>query len=966
MVDTSILIDHFRKTDKTKTEWIQLVRYDYSFALENTIDTMLKQINMKIKTFLLIYLFTSTTLNAQNFEWAKTFGGINYDESYGFTIDAYGNCITTGRFNVVVDFNTGQGNTYLSSSGYEDIFIQKIDADGNFLWAKKIGGPLYDIGSDVCVDAMGNIYVSGSFFGTNVDFDPGAGTLPQSSNGEGDIFVLKLNSNGNLLWAKTFGGVGYDEARSICVDLSGNVYTAGSFRQTVDFDPGAGIFNLTAYNSASTQMEEIFIHKMDASGNFIWAKRIGETAFDIAYSITTDNLGHLYTTGTFIGNVDFDPGPGTSILSSTGGTNLFILKMDLNGNFIWAKSIVGSNIGPSCSSIVDAYGDLYTIGNFYGTIDLNPDVSSVFNLSTLGLSDGFIQKMDSDGNFIWAKSFGGGNYDALAAVVSDPSGDLYYTGNFSGTVDFDPGQGNIDLTASGSREAYICKMNPDGDLIWVRSFGGSSSEGGTGIALDVAGNIYTTGMFNEGTCDLDPGVGIASFYSQGNSDVFIQKLSQGTEVRGYVFIDANANGMMEIGEIPVEQHTLNYSGGNDIVITNNLGFFRAFPPLGLQTFNIQTPFYHTPTTPLSQTVNVTVNSIDTLYFGLQPFTNTNDLMVQIHPYTSPRPGFTRRYMVNYYNAGTTEMSNVQLKFLKNPADSFETASGIYSIDNDTLIWNIGTLPSLTTGNVLVTITLTTLANIGDLIQTEAWISPSANDTTPSNNWVFLNEPVVGSYDPNDKSVIPENTLEFENVPLEYTIRFQNTGNYPADFVVIKDTLDSQLDLSTFQMITTTHPYHLEIVNRIATWTFPNINLPDSISNEPESHGFLKFKVNRNQGLGVGTQIFNNAQIYFDYNAPINTNTCIFSIESILTTEALGSNLIVNVYPNPSTEIIHLSLNHEVHNVEVTLTDLLGKVHFSGNYNKLSNTEIEIQNPSGMYFLTLKTANRIYSKKLIKQ
>ncbi|MBK7651576.1 MAG: hypothetical protein IPJ20_13745 [Flammeovirgaceae bacterium] len=152
------------------------------------------------------------------------------------------NVYYTGQFFGTVDFNPGPGTSNMTSAGGYDFYIGKLDASGNFLWAKSLGGLNPDVSYSIDVDALGNVFASGGFNGT-VDFNPGPGTNNLTSNGSEDVFVLKLDPSGNFSWARSFGGNNFDSANSIKVDNLGNIITLGTFEGTADFDPGAGINN---------------------------------------------------------------------------------------------------------------------------------------------------------------------------------------------------------------------------------------------------------------------------------------------------------------------------------------------------------------------------------------------------------------------------------------------------------------------------------------------------------------------------------------------------------------------------------------------------------------------------------------------------------------------------------------------------------------------------------------------------
>lgn len=387
-----------------------------------------------------------------------------------------------------------------------------------YQWAKSMGGSNTDQGYSIALDGAGNVYTTGSFLGT-VDFDPGAGTNNLTSVGPGgDIFISKLDEAGNFLWATRLGGTYSNLGNSIAVDGSGNVYSTGYFEGTADFDPGAGTSILTS----AGQGGDIFIEKLDAAGNFIWAKSMGGPSWDHGHSIFVDDSGNVYTTGTFGETADFDPGPGTSTLTSGGISDIFISKLDAAGNFLWAKSMGGTDGERGSSIAVDGSGNVYITGFFGGTVDFDPGVGTS-NLTSEGASDIFISKLDAAGNFSWAKRMGGPFSDAGTSVALDGSGDVYTTGSFAGTVDFDPGTGTSILTSEGVTDVFISKLDAEGNFGWVKRMGGPDQDGGNSIAVDGSGKVYTTGYF-QGTADFDPEAGTSILTSAGAFDIFISEL----------------------------------------------------------------------------------------------------------------------------------------------------------------------------------------------------------------------------------------------------------------------------------------------------------------------------------------------------------------------------------------------------------------------------------------------------------
>jgi Ca2+-binding RTX toxin-like protein len=394
--------------------------------------------------------------------------------------------------------------------------------NGDFVFAKKMGGTSQDIGYSIITDEAGNVYTSGAFSGT-ADFDPGVGTFNLTSVGANDIFVSKLDSVGNFVWAKSFGGSSHDFSFGITVDGLGNVYSTGYFQNTVDFDPGAGTSNLTSAGSV-----DVFVSKLDGDGNFVWAKAFGGTGWDDSDQVVVDALGNVYTTGRFSATADFDPGVGTFNLISAGDYDVFISVLDTAGNFVGATRFGGSGYDLALGIAVDASGSIYTAGAFRSTVDFDPGPGS-FNLTSAGDLDAFISKLDSAGNFVWAKAFGGTALNEIQAIEIDQMGNIYTTGEFFGVVDFDPGVGTLNLSSTGSADAFVSKLDNSGNFVWAKSFGGTNTDNGYSIAVDDLGNVYTTGIFRD-TADFDPDASAYNLTSAGLDDAFISKLDSNGSV----------------------------------------------------------------------------------------------------------------------------------------------------------------------------------------------------------------------------------------------------------------------------------------------------------------------------------------------------------------------------------------------------------------------------------------------------
>lgn len=319
-------------------------------------------------------------------------------------------------------------------------------------------------------------------------------------------------------WANRVGNTYNDNINSIAVDNSGNVYSVGAFQNTVDFDPGAGTYNL----SASGTSRDVYVLKLDANGNFVWAKRIGDANDDYGNGLCVDASGYVYLTGSFEGTVDFNPGAGTANLTSV-GVDAFILKLDTDGNYVWAKSFGGDGSDGGNSITVDASCNIYTTGGYQNTADFDPG-NGYYNLTSVGSTDIYINKLDPNGNFLYVVSMGGTSYDGTSYITLDNSGNVYVTGSFQGTADFDTGAGTNNFTAVLGYDIFVSKFDADLNYSWAKQLGGTGDDKVKSITVDGNGNIYTAGSFG-GTIDLDPSGNVQELTTLGYLDIFISKLN---------------------------------------------------------------------------------------------------------------------------------------------------------------------------------------------------------------------------------------------------------------------------------------------------------------------------------------------------------------------------------------------------------------------------------------------------------
>lgn len=341
----------------------------------------------------------------------------------------------------------------------------------DYKWAARAGSWAYDYGYGVGTDASGNVYVAGKY-----EMDAMFGSTQVTCEGNHDIYLAKYSSAGQIQWVKTAGGADGDYARSLAVDASGNCYIAGEIEGQTSFS-GTTVAGKAGDNDG-------FVAKYDANGNLKWAIPIGGWSNDKAVSISIDDAGNSYVTGIFKTTADF----GSHQLTSQGGEDIFVIKIDNNGNVKWARSAGGNQDDEGKSIKTDGSGNVYVTGYISGSTMFG---STPVNASS-GYFDIFLAKYNSSGDLLWAKNAGSAWDDVGWGVAVDPSGNAIITGEFNADASF----GNKTIYSGGNSDIFIASYSPAGDVNWVKSYGGTGIDRARGIAVDESSNIFLTGQFS--------------------------------------------------------------------------------------------------------------------------------------------------------------------------------------------------------------------------------------------------------------------------------------------------------------------------------------------------------------------------------------------------------------------------------------------------------------------------------------
>lgn len=511
--------------------------------------------------FLIAFLLFVCILPAQvqQFEWGKYLenGGID-DRGKDIILDDYGYVYVAGEFSGSVDFDPSVGEFILSSNDLSgDCYVAKFNSSGDLIWAKIFGGSNYDLMRSMTRDVNGNLIIAGNFSGT-VDFDPGPQIFEVTSNAN-TRYLLKLTSEGEFVWVKHLVGGTYYDVES---DNNGDIYVTHWFGGTQEFDPGPGSFTLTA----SPEGADISIAKYSSSGQFIWAKALLGNGIDFGRSLKVDNDGSVYLAGYFENIVDFDPNEDQYLLNSQDGFDIFILKLNSEGRFLWAKSFGGSSSDFGYDLHIDSANNLYLAGKFWENLTINTGINDSIIISSSNSGSGYVMKLDSNGNFFWIKQVG----NWVRAIDGDNSGKIYLIGDLVDTFDFDPGPDDLILTPISRRDLHLSVFSSNGEFLSAQSmpsavFGESSSfaMSGEGVSVDNSGNIYIVGWF-DGHADLDPGSGTTIINASIGDDILIVKFGNCRE-----HVTVVTQSACESYTWPVNGQTYTSSGEYDFIFADS-------------------------------------------------------------------------------------------------------------------------------------------------------------------------------------------------------------------------------------------------------------------------------------------------------------------------------------------------------------------------------------------------------------
>ena len=832
----------------------------------------------------------------------STLSGLSLDKiAWSKNIDGLGNF--TSIKSITID-NQGIKSIYSSDidgDGDMDIIGGYNYLDNKIVWYENTDG-LGIFGDEKIITTQAN----GVSFVFSADID-----------GDGDMDVLSASTGDyKVAWYENMDGLGSFGTQRIISIING----VGSYSAYASDMDGDGDIDVISHSSNGTIG---WFENLDGLGNFGARKIILSTS---------DNLAAIY-----IDDIDNDGDIDIIIASFVQNKISWIENISGQGDFGPQQTITTDAVGARSIYTADINGDGYkdVISASSDNINVNKKVAWYENMDGQGafgsqqiistsLRVGLVSAADLDND---------NDIDVIATSAINNT--IIWYENMDGQGNFSTQQIISDRTVS-NKIPSICIVDIDGD--------------------------YNKDIIYSSTMESSIYYPQLAWYKNSGTLFNI--------IKGSVKIDVDSNGC-DITDLPMPNLMVQTNDGinNFATFTQNNGDYTLFTKEGN---------YTTTTSTLPAYLNATPNSQSSIFIGYNninddndfclEFTQTiNDANISLYPKLEARPGFDTEYRLVYKNAGTIQLSGSIVFEFNDSKLIFLTASeAIISQTANSLTFNYNNLKPFETRFIDLNFSLFTppTTNINDILIFNTTIHPVSGDNTENDNVFELNQTVIGSYDPNDIAVLEGSQILFENANeyLHYIIRFQNTGTASAINVKVNNLLNDKLDWTTMQLESSSHTNRVEIKNgNEVSFIFNGIYLPDSTSNEPNSHGFIAYKIKPKSDVIVGDILPNQADIIFDFNPAIITNMVTTEITSSL---SVGENLISRfyVYPNPTKEVLNIKSKSQITKLEIY--NNIGQVVLS-QFNKKA---IDVSTlSSGLYFIKIKDENgNSETKKIIKE
>lgn len=755
------------------------------------------------------------------------------------------------------------------------------------------------------------------------------------------------------------------------------------------------------------------VSKLDKDGKELWQtldKDIRNTPM-MSCSIILGVDGGYVITGRSSGGIN------DSCTAQRDTFNIALIKIDSIGKVEWRKKqFIGFSPSGELDDIsVIAMNDGYIVG----TTHIKDSSQCLDNMDNS--LDFVLEKLDVNGNIIWKKQYGGKRYEYMSGIIKLSEKEVLIFGE-TNSIDGDLLNINKDSTLSSG---WLLSVNDTGKIVLNQVYNLSGKHNnsfysgfkskdstcilaGAEVIIDTLNGIYGySGYLMNIEKDGDvlwkavyPGKAIFGilpsikeeilYIAFADNDLF-GKLGQISNITGSVYYDFNKNNIKDTNEPYANKFlvTSEKTGYSRSSVSTN-GWFRNDVDTGIYKTTVKlNNDYYVAVPAEKQTTFTTLFQSDTVHFALQPVAGKRDLSISLIPVTPARPGFNAKYKLTFRNNGTDTVPNGGILLIKDSKTTLVSsvpAAGL--VTGDSLLWMYAGLKPFDSYSIDVEVKLATppTLNNGDTLRYKAFInsttgSAAAVDLTPLDDTVHLDQVVVGSYDPNDKQENVAGKIPLAKIvsgeDIQYVVRFQNTGTDTAFTVRITDTLDAKLNWNSLQMNSASHPYKMTVVdgNKIS-WTFPNIDLPDSNVNEPLSHGYIAFRIKAKSNLTAGEYFQNKASIYFDYNLPVVTNKTTTVVSSAIITSVRNlsnDEMKLVTLPNPSNGNFYMKLSGKLTGkFEYTVVDLHGRIFQTQTLERTSSQDTQFiplnlnRLSAGVYYIVLKQKDKVWQQQIILQ
>jgi uncharacterized repeat protein (TIGR01451 family) len=824
-----------------------------------------------------------------------------------------------------------------------------------------------------------------------------SGSIDTDSVNNLDGFIIKVNADGQVLWKKRLGVRAEDFYPSICATTDGGLVATGPFSIDSSFD--------------------VPVVKFSSSGAIEWQIKLasGINHWGVDVKLTTDG-GYIIVTDKDIYINDTC----TSVINDYVYSYNVIIKLNNSGQIVWSKNhFLGrksASAGDNQEKKITVSSDGYLIAN---NLDVVDSISTCMFKNKF--SDLILMKVNNDGDLVWVKKYGGSQDDYAYDIKRLPNSNFLLLGS-TNSVDGDLQGIHAD---SSTNVAWKMIINDTGKIInnqvYYNNKSGFFYKGlinsdssymivGISDTTDSTGGYYYDSYILKMTKDgleqwraIYSNKGITAIDSVNKNEWIFTDIGKDSErgsfgrlgatatITGSVYYDFNKNNIKEANEpyankFLVTSEKTGYSRSS--VATN--GWFRNDVDTGTYKTTVKlSNAYYVSVPAEKQTLFTSLFQNDTVHFALQPVAGKRDVSISLIPVTPARPGFNAKYKLSFRNNGTDTIPNGGLLFIKDSRVTLiSSAPAAGLVTGDSLLWAYAGLKPFDSYTIDIEVKLSAppTLNNGDTLRYKAFInsttgSSAAIDLTPLDDTAHIAQVVVGSYDPNDKQENVAGKIPLAKVAIgediQYLIRFQNTGTDTAFTVRITDTLDVKLNWNSLQMISSSHSYKMTVVdgNKIS-WTFPNINLPDSNVNEPLSQGYIAFRIKAKSNLTAGEYFQNKASIYFDYNLPVETNrtTTVVSTAIITNVRNLSNDDIqLLVLPNPTSGNFYLKLNGRLTGkFECSIIDLYGRVIQTQVIERGSGQDVQLiplhleRVSTGVYHVILRQKDKIWQQRIMVQ